>query len=364
MPWTARVQGAGQQARQHEHGEQGGLVAAEQGEFGPRRAPSCGPPRCFGVRAGASAGLRTASRVAHRTVSFSSAPAPARSSRTPLRARPSAHRAPAARPRCPLAHNSSPVAACWSSCGPQPHGAAARLVAADAEPASGGRSPEVVAVGQLEGDVRGLGGDHLVDASGSPRSALRAGSRAARRAPRPPPGSAWSAARWCRRRAAPAPTPRCRAALRRPGPSSARPGRAPRAARAARAPGRAAASRPRRAASPVRRSAAPRPTSSSASSTGRAPLVQPAHIRTVSATVSSDGKPPSWSITPVRGRTAARSVYGSCPSTRTLPPLGGASPSRSSTVEVLPAPLVPSSAKSSPRATEKEIPETASKPPA
>lgn len=102
---------------------------------------------------------------------------------------------------------------------------------------------------------------------------------------------------------------------------------------------------------------------SRASAAGRAPLVQAAHIRMVSATVSSEGKPPSWSITPIRWRTAPRSAYGSCPSTRTRPPAGAASPSRSSTVEVFPAPLVPSSAKSSPRPTENETPRTASKPP-
>ncbi len=64
--------------------------------------------------------------------------------------------------------------------------------------------------------------------------------------------------------------------------------------------------------------------------------VQPVHIRTVSATVSSEGKPPSCSITPIRGRTAARSSYGSCPRTRTRPPAGGARPSSSLMVEVLP----------------------------
>ena len=111
---------------------------------------------------------------------------------------------------------------------------------------------------------------------------------------------------------------------------------------------------PRRPARPA--PAPPRP--------GRAPLVHPAHIRAVSATVSSEGKPPSWSITPIRGRTAARSRYGSWPRTRTRPPVGAASPSSSSTVEVLPAPFVPSSAKSSPRATEKrDLRRTASNPP-
>lgn len=104
------------------------------------------------------------------------------------------------------------------------------------------------------------------------------------------------------------------------------------------------------------------PTCASTSSMGRASLVQPAHIRMVSVTVSSEGKPPSWSITPVRGRTAVRSEYGSNPRTFTWPPLGFASPSSSSTVEVLPAPFVPSSAKISPSRTENETPRTASKP--
>ena len=54
-----------------------------------------------------------------------------------------------------------------------------------------------------------------------------------------------------------------------------------------------------------------------------------------------------------------RSRQGSQPSTRTAPWAGGASPSSSSIVEVFPAPLVPSNAKSSPRRTEKVTPRAA-----
>src|ERR1039457_5133637 len=100
----------------------------------------------------------------------------------------------------------------------------------------------------------------------------------------------------------------------------------------------------------------------SASATGRGALSVPAHIRPVSATVRSGGNPPSCSMIPIRRRTRARSRQGSQPSTRTAPPAGGASPSSSSIVEVFPAPLVPSNAKSSPRRTEKVTPRTASKP--
>ncbi len=66
------------------------------------------------------------------------------------------------------------------------------------------------------------------------------------------------------------------------------------------------------------------------------------------------GEPPCWSTTPVRARTRLRSRTGSSPPKRRMLPLvGPASPSRSSTVKVLPAPLVPSRASSSPRTAER-----------
>jgi hypothetical protein len=106
-----------------------------------------------------------------------------------------------------------------------------------------------------------------------------------------------------------------------------------------------------------------RSTRVSASSTGRGDVSVPAHIRAASATVRSGGKPPSCNITPIRGRTDERSVNGSWPSTRTVPSAGRESPSTTSTVEVFPAPFVPSRANISPRSTSKDTPRTASNPP-
>ena len=82
----------------------------------------------------------------------------------------------------------------------------------------------------------------------------------------------------------------------------------------------------------------------SISSTGRGAVSVPLHWRSVSRTVRSPEKPLRWSSTPVRRRIAARSAIGSSPSTLTSPAVAGASPSITSSVEVLPAPLVPSSA--------------------
>ena len=63
----------------------------------------------------------------------------------------------------------------------------------------------------------------------------------------------------------------------------------------------------------------------------------------------------------MRRRTAARSATGSSPSTRTSPALARASPSITSRVEVLPAPLTPSRAWIEPAAISRSIPRTASK---
>ena len=49
----------------------------------------------------------------------------------------------------------------------------------------------------------------------------------------------------------------------------------------------------------------------------------------------------------------------SAPSRRTLPPAGRTAPAIAISVEDLPAPLAPSSATSSPRATENDAPRTA-----
>ena len=84
---------------------------------------------------------------------------------------------------------------------------------------------------------------------------------------------------------------------------------------------------------------------------GPGALVQRVHIRAVSPDGQLARAAASWSITPIGGQHAGP-VDGSWPSTRTRP-AGGADPSTSSSVEVLPAPLVPSSAKISPRPTEK-----------
>ena len=64
---------------------------------------------------------------------------------------------------------------------------------------------------------------------------------------------------------------------------------------------------------------------------------------TDSATVRSGENPLSWSMIPIRARTANRSV-GLLPKTRTSPDDASRCPSTTSNVEVLPAPLVPSSA--------------------
>jgi hypothetical protein len=126
--------------------------------------------------------------------------------------------------------------------------------------------------------------------------------------------------------------------------------------------------RPHRRRRRVQRPAAPRrdismdPVHSGASATGREKVSVPAHIRPVSSTVRSAGKAPSCSMIPIRGRTRRRSRWGSRPSTRTTPEAGPVNPSSTSRIEVFPAPLVPSSANSSPRRTEKVTPRTASNP--
>ena len=100
--------------------------------------------------------------------------------------------------------------------------------------------------------------------------------------------------------------------------------------------------------------------SASISSTGRGDVRVALHMRSVSRTVRSPEKPLRWSRTPVRRRRAARSATGSSPSTLTSPSVAGASPSITSSVEVFPAPFVPSSAVIEPAGTSRSTPRTAS----
>src|SRR5688572_16230991 len=69
--------------------------------------------------------------------------------------------------------------------------------------------------------------------------------------------------------------------------------------------------------------------------------------------------PPSCSMTPMRGASSACWVTGSSPRTRTDPPSGRRNPAMVSTVVVLPAPLGPSSATTSPASARKDTLATA-----
>ncbi len=73
------------------------------------------------------------------------------------------------------------------------------------------------------------------------------------------------------------------------------------------------------------------------------------------------GTPPAWSITPTLARSSGRD--GSSPSTLTVPPSARRNPSQISRVEVLPAPLGPSTAVTAPRAALKVRPSIAVVPP-
>src|SRR5262245_29927807 len=70
-----------------------------------------------------------------------------------------------------------------------------------------------------------------------------------------------------------------------------------------------------------------------------------------------------WSETPIRGFSRSGERTTSTPRTSTVPPSGGRSPSRISTVVVLPAPFGPSSPKTSPFETWKLMPSTATRSP-
>lgn len=260
------------------------------------------------------------------------------------------------------AHTSSPVAArCNSRVRSRTRRPSASWPHTPSSP-SGGRSPTKYPSGSSKAIREGWA---PVTSAGVPEAAMRPRCRMASRSARFSASS-----RWCvvRRTVVPASRrARTRSQVSRR-PSASRPVVGSSRNRTSGSPSTASARSRRRRSPPdnclTRTSArSASPTSASASPAGRAPLTQPAHIRAVSATVSSEGKPPSWSITPVRGRTAARSAYGSWPRTLIRPPSGRASPSSSSTVDVFPAPLVPSSAKTSPRRTWKEIPRTASNSP-
>src|SRR5208337_4109205 len=78
-----------------------------------------------------------------------------------------------------------------------------------------------------------------------------------------------------------------------------------------------------------------------------------------SRTVSLSGKRVSCSVTPIRSRIAVSSVAQCSPRTSTAPDVGWFSPSRISTVVVLPAPLGPSRPKHSPTEISRSIPLTA-----
>src|SRR5271157_4669068 len=78
-----------------------------------------------------------------------------------------------------------------------------------------------------------------------------------------------------------------------------------------------------------------------------------------SRTVSLSGNRVSWSVTPIRSRIAVSSVAQCSPRTSTAPDVGWFSPSRISTVVVLPAPLGPRSPKHSPTEISRSIPLTA-----
>src|SRR4051795_13384801 len=66
-----------------------------------------------------------------------------------------------------------------------------------------------------------------------------------------------------------------------------------------------------------------------------------------------------WRLTPMRGLSPSTPFATSMPRTIAWPPSGGRSPSRISTVVVLPAPLGPSRPKTSPGITSKSMPSTA-----
>src|SRR5919206_3569445 len=83
-------------------------------------------------------------------------------------------------------------------------------------------------------------------------------------------------------------------------------------------------------------------------------------MRSVSAGVSVDQSSEVWSTTPIRSRKLRSERCGSKPSTSTSPPSRVRYPSRISTVVVLPAPLGPSSPKTSPSSISKLIPRSAS----
>ena len=129
-----------------------------------------------------------------------------------------------------------------------------------------------------------------------------------RPAPRPPRGSASSAAPSRPRRAARGPVARRGAGSRGRGRWWARRASPRRAAPSACRRGRPAAARPRTAPASGCRARSSRSSIASDSSTGRASVTVAAHICRVSATVRSATKPLRWSSTPVRRRTSARSV--------------------------------------------------------
>src|SRR4051812_47105075 len=79
--------------------------------------------------------------------------------------------------------------------------------------------------------------------------------------------------------------------------------------------------------------------------------------------VWSGSRPISWRATPIRRRTSAPSAWPPTPPPPALPPVGGSSVQSIRTVVVLPAPFGPRKPKTSPAATSRSIPRTASTPP-
>src|SRR5882672_4250722 len=82
-------------------------------------------------------------------------------------------------------------------------------------------------------------------------------------------------------------------------------------------------------------------------------------MRRFSSTVRRSGRCVSCSETPRRCRSTRSSLLQRIPSTSTLPAVGSFSPSRISTVVVLPAPFGPSRPKHSPAPTSRSSPSTA-----
>src|SRR3954462_5034727 len=101
-----------------------------------------------------------------------------------------------------------------------------------------------------------------------------------------------------------------------------------------------------------------RPTAAISSPVSRGVAWSQAKWSTVSRTLSAAPAPLDWPTTPTRSRHARPARAGSSPRTATSPPSRRRMPSRISTVVVFPAPLGPSSAKTSPRRTSRSRPST------